>query len=246
MPDPFTTPGLVFLIGAALVAGLVRGFAGFGTAMIYLPVAGQFLSPFAALTTLIAMDLIGPLPNMPRAMRDGHLRDIGRLTMGLLVGVPLGVWALSLVSADTFRYGVSLISLGLLILLVAGVRYARELPNPMVVATGGLGGVLCGSVGLPGPPVILFYMAAPHPAAVIRANITMYLLFADVILLAVMAVFGELVPAALGLGVLVAVPYLIGNVAGGRLFRPGAERLYRRVAYLIIGISALSGLPIFD
>ena len=43
-------------------AGLVRGFSGFGTAMIYLPVASQFLTPFEALITLMVMDFFGPLP----------------------------------------------------------------------------------------------------------------------------------------------------------------------------------------
>ena len=51
---------LAFLAFGALVAGVVRGFAGFGTAMIYLPVAAQVLSPFAALTTPVVKDLIAP------------------------------------------------------------------------------------------------------------------------------------------------------------------------------------------
>jgi len=57
--------GFWLLVAAAAVAGLVRGFSGFGTAMVYLPVAGQILSPFEALTTLLIMDLVGPLPNIP-------------------------------------------------------------------------------------------------------------------------------------------------------------------------------------
>ena len=62
--------------------GLVRGFAGFGTAMVYLPVAGQILPPFEALTTLMVMDLIGPLPNLPRAFRISDRPDILRLSLG--------------------------------------------------------------------------------------------------------------------------------------------------------------------
>ena len=58
------TPGLPWLAAAVFVAGMVRGFAGFGTAMVYLPVAGQILSPFEALTTLVVMDMIGPLPHI--------------------------------------------------------------------------------------------------------------------------------------------------------------------------------------
>ncbi len=239
-------PGLVWLLAAAAVAGLVRGFTGFGTAMVYLPVAGQFLGPFEALTTLVIMDMIGPLPNVPRALHDGHPRDVLRLATGMLVALPLGVWVLTLASPEMFRYGVSVIALVLLVLLVSGVRYTGRLSRRLIYGTGGLGGFLAGVAGLPGPPVIMFYMAAPHPPRVIRANTLLYLVLSDLVMLAVLALFGRLVPQALGLGLLVTLPYLAGNVLGARLFRPRAERLYRLVAYVIIAVSALQGLPLFD
>ncbi len=240
------TEGLWLLAGAAFVAGLVRGFSGFGTAMVYLPVAGQVLSPFAALTTLIAMDLIGPLPNIPRALREGAKGDLAWLLGGSLIGLPLGVWALSQVAPEVFRYGVSLVTLALLVILIAGLRYRGALSRSLVGATGALSGLLAGSVGLPGPPVILFYMASPHPARVIRATIMVFLLASDVLMLAVLGLKGFLAAQAAVLGLVLALPYMAGNIAGAAIFRPGAERLYRGVAYAIIAASALAGLPLFD
>ncbi|MFV2038070.1 MAG: TSUP family transporter [Paracoccaceae bacterium] len=240
------TPGLFWLVGAAVVAGLVRGFSGFGTAMVYLPVAGQYLPPFEALTTLVVMDLIGPLPNVPRALRDGELGDLARLALGMIVAVPAGVFVLTLVAPEVFRYGVSGITISLLLLLLAGVRYRGVLSRAMVYGTGVASGFLAGSVGVPGPPVIMLYMASAHPAKVIRANITLYLILSVSAMLMVFALFDQLVPAAIGLGVFVAVPYLAGNMLGAALFRPEAGRTYRAVAYLIIAASAVSGLPVWD
>lgn len=238
--------GFWILVVTAGVAGLVRGFSGFGTAMVYLPVAGQILSPFEALTTLLVMDLIGPLPNIPAAIRTGHPRDIMRLSFGALVTVPLGVLVLGLIAPEVFRYGVSLISLLLLVLLVGGVRYRGRLKSPMIYGAGALGGFLAGSVGLPGPPVVMLYMASPHPAAVIRANVMVYLLLCDLMMIGVFHSNGYLVLTALVLGAVLALPYLAGNVIGGKLFRPGYERVYRVVAYLVIALSAMNGLPLFD
>ncbi len=249
MPDwlapVLDTPGLGWLIAGVFVAGLVRGFSGFGTAMVYLPVAGTWLSPFEALTTLAVFEMIGPLPNIPRALRDGHPRDVLRLGLGMALALPVGVMLLGMVAPEVFRYGVSLAALGLLVLLVSGVRYHGVLGKRLIFGTGAMGGLLAGSVGLPGPPVIMLYMAAPHPAHVIRANITTYLLLADVALLAVLWLSGNLVLSALGLGALLAVPYLLGNVAGAAVFRPGYERVYRWTAYAIIAASALHGLPLW-
>lgn len=250
MPDflatLLATDGLVWLVAAAFVAGLVRGFAGFGTAMIFLPAAAQFLTPFEALTVLIVKDLIGPLPNVPRAWRDGHPGDIARLGVGLVIAMPFGVWALTLVPVEVFRYGVSFVALALLVLLVMGFRYRGVLTKKLIYLTGGLGGLLGGSVGIPGPPVIMLYMASTHPPEVIRANNMIYLILADIVLLGLLVAFGEFVPGAIALGLLLALPYLLGNVAGGAIFRPGHERTYRAVAYAIILVSALNGLPFLD
>ncbi len=242
----FAVDGIWFLILGVFAAGLVRGFSGFGTGMVYLPIAAHFLSPFEALTTLIIMDLVGPWPNVPRALREGHPRDVLRLAAGVLVALPFGVWLLSLIQPDAFRYGVSGLSLILLILLVAGFRYRGVLRRWMIYATGALGGFMAGLVGLRGPPVIMLYMASPHPARVIRANTMLYLMLCDFIMIGVLYLNGYLVGTAVVTGLVLAVPYLLANVIGGWLFRPELDKVYRMVAYGVIALSAARGLPIFD
>jgi len=250
MPEAFWTalgqPGMVWLWIAAVAAGIVRGFSGFGTAMVFLPVAGQVLNPVAALATLTVMDLVGPLPNVPRALKEAHRGDVLRLCAGLVLALPLGLLILISVAPEVFRYGVSVISLLLLLLLVQGWRYRGVLRRWMIYLTGMLGGFLFGAVGLPGPPVIMIYMAAPLPAPVVRANLMLYLIGADVLMVGFLAVVGRLEAAAIWTGALVTLPYLVGNILGGRLFRPAYERFYRWAAYTIIAFSALSGLPLWD
>ena len=242
----FATPGLWFLVSGAFLAGIVRGFTGFGTAMVYLPVAAQVLTPFEALTTLLIKDLTGPLIHVPRALREGDPADVVRLGIGALVGLPFGVWILAQVPPEVFRWGVSVVALSMLVLLISGVRYRGRLTRPLIFATGATGGLLAGCVGLPGPPIILLYMASTLPISAIRANTMLYLILADVLLLAILWWNGYLVATAVMLGVVMILPYTLGNWAGACLFRPGAERLYRWAAYLIIAGSALMGLPLWD
>lgn len=214
--------------------------------MVYLPIAAQVVSPFVALTTLIVKDLVAPLIHVPRALRDGEPSDVGRLAIGALVGMPFGVGLLTIVDAIVFRWGVSIIALTMLAFLISGVRYRGTLTPPLVFGTGAVGGFFCGAVGLPGPPVILLYLASSLPPSAIRANITLYLILADLILLGLFAWNGLLATSAVWLGVLMILPYLLGNWAGAQLFRPEAERLYRGAAYAIIAGSALLGLPMWD
>ena len=237
--------GLWILALGALMAGLVRGFSGFGNAMVYLPAAGQVLGPFEALTSLVVMELVAPLMHIPRALRDGQPADVLRLGVGALVAVPVGIYILSLVEPEVFRWSVSLVALTLLILLIKGVRYTGALTPPLVYGTGAMGGFFAGCVGLPGPPVIMLYMASTLPVAAVRANLTLYLILADLILLVVLQTGGLLVVSALAIGAVMVLPYLLGNWLGAVLFKPEAETLYRRIAYAIIAASAILGLPIW-
>jgi uncharacterized membrane protein YfcA len=239
-------PDMIMLIAAACIAGLVRGFSGFGTAMVYLPVAGQILGPFEAITTLLVMDLIGPIPAVPRAIRDGHPRDVLRMCLGMAVTLPLGIYGLTLVSPELFRYLVAGVSLGLLICLVGGIRYRGTLTKPMIYATGGASGISAGMAGLGGPPAILLYMASQHPPSVVRANTMLFLLLGDVMMLAMMLAVGRLVWEAGLIGALLIAPYMLANLVGTAIFDPNREALYRRVAFCIIAVSALSSLPLFD
>lgn len=237
--------GLGWIAAAAFVAGLVRGFSGFGTAMIYLPVATQFLPPYWALATIVLMDIGGPLPNLRGAWAVVNRRDLALLLGGAALSMPLGLWALSFLEPETFRWAVSLLALSMLALLVSGLRYRGTVTDGMVAGTGLAGGFLGGVAGVPGPPVILFYMARPLAAAVIRATTLLYLFGYDFLMIGYLGISGHLLAVPVLLGLLLTFPNLAGNWLGGTLFVPGHERLYRAVAYLVILISALSGLPVW-
>jgi len=237
---------VAFLSGATFLAALVRGFSGFGSGLVYLPLAAQVLSPFQALTTIVIFDLIGPLPIVRRASRECETADLFRLISGLVVALPLGLLTLTLVEPEVFRYTVSFVALFLLGCLISGLRYHGQLNPPMIYGTGAMSGFLQGVAGLPGPPVILLYMASTRPIKVIRANAFLFLFTTDVVLLPMLAIFGRLDSSAIALGIFLIIPNLIGGLVGARLFRPEYEGTYRTIAYLIIAASAISSFPLWD
>jgi uncharacterized membrane protein YfcA len=245
LSQALATPGLGWLLVAVCVAGLVRGFAGFGSAMIIMPVAGSLLSPVGALVFLTMTDLFGPLPNLPRALKDGNRADALRLGFGALLAMPLGIWAVSRLDAEIFRWMVSCLVLVLLGLVMAGWRYRGALTARLIVATGGLGGFLSGLTGLAGPPVIMLYMASALPPATIRANFLLYLFMIDLLMIATLLLFGLLESGPMLVGLLLAAPYMLSNAVGGWLFNPRAEPAFRAVAYTIIAVSAALGLPLW-
>lgn len=239
-------PDLIWLAFVVFVAGIVRGFAGFGTALIYVPVAANFLSPVWVLITLMAIDLVGPLPLVPRALKDGSKVEISAMLLGCALALPFGVYVLTWIEPQVFRWLVSLLALGVVALLLSGWRHRVMLQPRSLMGIGAVGGFLGGFSGMPGPPVILAYMSGQYEPARIRANTLLFLLGFDFMLAVAFVVQGVFVLEAFVLGVLLILPYGAGNLIGARIFNPDNARTYRLVAYVVIVSSALIGLPVFD
>jgi hypothetical protein len=245
LASAIATQGLIWLVAAVCIAGLVRGFAGFGSAMIIMPVASSVLQPVEAVIFVVCAELIGPLPNLPAALRAGRLRDVGLLVIGAILALPAGVWALASMDATVFGWIVSACVILLLGLTAYGWRLTGGLTRRLIVATGAVGGFMTGFAGIPGPPVIMLYMASTLPSAIIRANFLLYLVALDLLLFLLFWSMGMMNWSIALLGLLVGVPNLLANMIGARLFDPSAERLFRAVAYLMIAASAIVGLPLW-
>ena len=239
-------PGLAWLALAAFAGGLTRGFAGFGTAMIFIPVASLFLTPVAAITVMVVTDILGPAPLIKRAWRDADRPELSRLAFGALFGVPLGTFALTALDPLAFRWAVSLICFALLALLVSGWRYNGAPGVRFVLALGFAAGFMGGLAGLPGPLVILFYLSGRREISVIRGVSLLFLFGTDILLVGTFLLRDLLATDYIVVGLICALPLAVGATVGQHLFRPEKAKLFRFIAYALIATAALAGLPLFD
>ncbi|CAM5283714.1 hypothetical protein ATER59S_00435 [Aquamicrobium terrae] len=58
LPASYSERELFFLLGSAFIAGLARGFSGFGAALIFMPLAGSIIGPRLAAPVLLIIDAI--------------------------------------------------------------------------------------------------------------------------------------------------------------------------------------------
>ena len=76
-----------------------------------------------------------------------------------------------------FLYLVSSLAICLILCLLFGIQYKKRVTTPILLSIGGFSGLTGGFLGMPGPPVILFYLAGPYCSAVVRANTLLFLFF---------------------------------------------------------------------
>ncbi|WFT80146.1 hypothetical protein QA634_34060 [Methylobacterium sp. CB376] len=74
LPPGLSADGAAVLLAASLLGGLVRGFTGFGFAMVFMPLASVVLGAVKALGLIWFIDLPFALPIAAR----GQARGVGR------------------------------------------------------------------------------------------------------------------------------------------------------------------------
>ena len=249
MPDALASalaaPGLGWIAFSTLVAGAVYGFAGFGAALVFMPVALIWLTPAQAVGAIAVCAASSALTVLPGALRRCRPAAVGPMLAAAAVAMPFGVVVLRRADPDTLRTAVSLIVLGTLAALVAGWRL-RAVPTAWTRAAVGAGaGGMGAATGLNGPVVILFNLAGSDPADVVRADTIVFLTVTSLYLIPLLVLQGALGAHGAWIGVLLFPIYGLGTLAGRAAFRPGRESLYRWTAYVLIALAGIAGLPIW-
>jgi len=243
---PVDTPSLVFLLFSAAAAGLARGFSGFGSALIFVPLASTAVGPLVAVPLLLVVDGITTLGLVAPAARLANRTDVARMALGALMGVPTGVWLLSRLDPLIIRWSIVAIVILLLALLMSGWRYRNQPKPPVTIAVGAVSGLLTGIAQIGGPPVIAYWLGGAVSAIVMRANFILYFAISTV-LSAVGYVWSGLVTAeVLILAACMAPLYAIGVWLGSRMFGMASELTFRRICYAMIAAAAVFSMPILD
>jgi uncharacterized protein len=241
MPDILSTPFLIAALVAA-VAGMVRGFAGFGAAMVMTPVFSALYGPEVGIVLCMLLEIVVALPLLPRAVRHVDWRVIGLLLLAAIVGAPLGNYTLTLVAPQPMRWVISAIVLSAVAMLASGWRYSGG-PRPVAtLAAGAVSGFLNGLSGMAGPPIAFYYLASTEPAVKVRANLTTYFVFVDLVALSLF--FGrDLVGWHTAVqSAFLAPAVILGGLLGERLFPLASEVFYRRLALVLLVAVAIGSL----
>ncbi len=240
-------PGpLVALLLSAILAGLARGFSGFGAALIFMPLASAVVGPRLAAPLLLVIDALAASGMLPDAWRRSDRRGVGIMALGALAGVPLGTAVLVHVDPLTVRWLVVGIVAALLVLLASGWRYRGRPSTPLTVAVGAVSGLFSGAAQVGGPPVVAYWLGSSAPSANVRANVVLYFAISTV-LSGLSYLAGGLVTQAVLLLALVTGPsYAFGLWLGSRLFGRASEATFRRVGLGLIAAAVILGLPVLD
>lgn len=230
------------MLGTVCLAGLVRGFTGFGSAMVMAPIFVLYLSPAESVASVLMLDLIVSLQLLPGAFRDVNWRLSTPLGLSAWLTTPLGLWLVLIVDKDLMRHIVAIFVLTFVLILYRGWRYKGR-PNLFAsMVVGGLSGLAAATTSMGGPPAILYLLSNMENVRSFRATIIVFFF-----LVSVPVVFGLALGQVINGETLyriaaLAPPFMIAAWLSSKFVRFADEKLFRRVALAILTVIALSVL----
>jgi len=243
-PPDFLSPTLAYAVATAIAAGLLRGFAGFGSGMVLVPVYSLLYGPASAIAICMLMEMFGTLQLLPKAVRNCDWRQILPMSVCVIVAIPVGTWLLLRLDPVLVLRGIGVVVLGFVAVMAAGWRYRGPrglLPSSLVGLVSGVG---VGLSGIGGPPVIFYFLSGPDPVERSRANIIVFLAVVGVGVVLSLWWNGLITVSLLARAVVLTVPFMLTGMLGARLFDPANEKLYRRAALVLLALVGTSALAL--
>ena len=239
-------PRFALAVGISVLSGAVRGFSGFGSALIYVPLMSALYGPKIGAASFLLTDLVTGIVFSVGVRRQAVWREIVPLALSAAVAAQFGTLILQYADATHLRWAMAALVLVIVVVLSTGWRYHGKPMLIVTIAVGIAAGLMGGAVQIFGPPVVLFWLSSMATAAVVRANFVVFFAIMAAALVVTYLWFGLLTADVIALAAFVAPLHILAMFAGAKVFHFASETTYRRTAYVIITLAALVSMPLWD
>ena len=225
----------------AVVAGFVQGLSGFAFGLVAMSFWVWAVDPKVAATLTVFGGLLGQLIAAFSVKRGFKWNQLLPFVLGGIAGIPVGVWLLPLVDANTFKIGLGVI----LLIWCPAMLFAQRIPKidaggRLADAVAGLaGGVLGGFGGFTGVIPTLWCVLRGFPREEQRAIIQNFNLAMLIVIMGTYIATGLVTKATLPLFAIVAPAMLIPTFLGTRMYKGISDLRFRQI---VLGLLTASGL----
>lgn len=237
----YGTAAIVAAVIAAFGSAFVRGLTGFGMAILIVPILALALSPVHAVLLTNFLSVFIGLSEIRRLLRNAE-KTAWIIIALVAVTTPIGLYALSLTSPSIARVVIAFIALSAFVAILLPRRGALDHHPATTGGVGILSGLMTGYAGMPGPPVVPYYVGRDIPRETAKASMLLIFTCASSVGLASGAAIGVL---ELNLALLAALLFpavLLGNYLGDRLSGRIEDRTWRMCVGVVLGAAAVAAL----
>lgn len=228
--------GMLLLAAAAIIVGsVVQRASGVGGGFLIVPILAMIDTAYLPGPLVFATIALSTL----MAWREWQYVDfsaIPGILVGFVPGTAVGAWLLSVVAPD--RLGVVFGSVILLAVLITGLGMHPPATRPIRALVGAISGVMGASSGIGAPPLALLYQR--QSGAVLRATLAVLYTICSVLILLMLAAFGDFGSREALLGLALTPGFFVGYLLGAPLVKFVDRSGVRWVVLLVSAAAAVA------
>ena len=236
-------PDSYFLIALVVIfSGFLRGFIGFGSGLLMIPILSFFYSPIFAMVFNIVIEIPATIYLTFVGIKKSNLREITPMMFTMMLTIPFGTIFLVSVDEQIIRTLMSLLLIFFVILIATGWRIKSTITKYVLVLGGAISGLMQGATGMGGPPYVTVLLSKNDSDDVARANILV--ITSGLVISAIISLyyFGLFTKDILLTGAISAPIYVFATYIGTKFFNYSGNKYFRNSSLIALGVVGLATL----
>jgi len=246
MPEAITIFGYTLALGidifamfvVVFIAGIIRGFTGFGSALLTVPALSMLYGPEQAVVIEVLIEIPVSLGLLPIAIRQAERRTVLPMLVMFVFFVPIGTLLLTVIDPTSVKIFISFFVLTMVVVIAQQNKLVTFFSPRANLIAGAISGTSQGLTGMAGPLFATALLARGESAALTRANIIA--LAGGIISISVVSfwAFGLMTPRILIYATLASPAILLGVWTGSVAFRRLSHWNLRGVILVFLALTA--------
>ncbi len=237
IPDNFS---LIIII--IIFSGFIRGFLGFGSGLITIPLLSYIYSPIFAVVFNIIIEIPTTIYLTFSGLKNSKFKEIAPMFYSMMLMIPIGTIFLISVEERIIKIIMSTFVIFFVILIASGWRLKSIITKYVLVITGMISGLMQGSTGMGGPPFATIILSKGDNNQVTRGNIL--IMSSGIVLSTVISMFffNLFSFELLITGILASPIYVLASYVGSIFFNSSGKKYFKNISLFALGTIGITTL----
>jgi len=226
------TAEIILLLSVVFIASLLQTSTGYGFSIIGTPFLLLLYTAHTAIQVNIVLSICLSAFMIFKIKNEVDQKLLITLIKGSILGLIFGIFIYLYLQVHILKMAVGFIVIVLTLMLIFKVTLSRTKERDFLA--GGISGILTTSIGVPGPPLLLYFSGIRMDKVTLRSTTLAYYLFVYSASLLMQISFGG-TSKEVWIYSLWGLPALfLGILCGQLLFKWISQETFRKITYVIL------------
>ena len=232
----FLPENYLLIVLVILFSGFIRGFLGFGSGLITIPILSYLYSPIFAMVFNIAIEIPATIYLTYVGAKSCKFKEISPMFFAMMLTIPIGTIFLVSVNEQLIKIIMSIFVIFFVVLISTGWKFKATVTNYVLTIGGVISGLMQGVTGMGGPPYATILLSKGDNDEVTRGNIL--IMSTGIVISAIISfyMFNLFTKELLLTGLITSPIYIFATYTGTKFFDLSGNKYYRNISLFSLGL----------